>query len=145
MWYRLDQIAAYCDEAAKHGVTELALTEHSNRFVEVMSIVGPFWERTGHEPTSRELADYFAFTTRNSLDDYVALAQLAKDEGLPVKIGLEVDYVRDQMDEQSVRIAAVYAGESYLGLVSQEDIAEAFAILQHLDASGQARKGEAVT
>ena len=105
MWYRLDQIAAYCDEAAKHGVTELALTEHSNRFVEVMSIVGPFWERTGHEPTSRELADYFAFTTRNSLDDYVTLAQLAKDEGLPVKIGLEVDYVRDQMDE----LATFYA------------------------------------
>ena len=98
MWYRLDQIAAYCDEAAKHGVSELALTEHSNRFVDVMSIVGPFWERTGHEPTSRELAEYFAFTTRNSLDDYVTLAQLAKDEGLPVKIGLEVDYVRDKMD-----------------------------------------------
>ena len=101
VWYRLDQIAAYCDEAAKHGVTELALTEHANRFVDVMSIVGPFWERTGHEPTSRAAADYFAFTTRNSLDDYVTLAQFAQDEGLPVKIGLEVDYVRDQMDELS--------------------------------------------
>ena len=101
VWYQLDQIAAYCDEAASHGVSELALTEHSNRFADVMSIVGPFWARTGHEPTSRAMADYFDFTSRNALDDYVNLAQRAKDEGLPVKIGLEVDYVPGRMDELS--------------------------------------------
>ena len=98
VWYRLDQIAAYCDEAARHGVSELALTEHANRFVDVMSLVGPFWERFGHEPTSKVTADYFAWTSRNSLDEYVTLAQLAKDEGLPVQIGLEVDFVRGKMD-----------------------------------------------
>jgi len=105
VWYRLDQIAAYCDEAASHGVTELALTEHANRFVDVMSVVGPFWERLGHEPTSPVMADYFAWHARNSLDEYVTLAQRAKDEGLPVKIGLEVDYVRDKMDVVSTLLA----------------------------------------
>ena len=38
------------------------------------------------------MAEYWDFHARNSLEEYVALAQLAKDEGLPVKIGLEVDY-----------------------------------------------------
>ncbi|MGH9019956.1 MAG: histidinol-phosphatase [Acidimicrobiales bacterium] len=97
VWYRLDQVAAYCDEAARQGVTELALTEHSNRFRDVMDIVGPFWEESPHAPTSPPMADYFEFTSRNSLEEYVELACLAKAEGLPVKVGLEVDYVRGRM------------------------------------------------
>ena len=105
MWFKLDQIAAYCDEAATNGVTELALTEHAYRFVDVIAAVGPFWQRSGHEPTSALMADYFDFHSRNSLEEYVALAQLAKEEGLPVKIGLEVDYYRDQMDVVAALLA----------------------------------------
>ena len=81
VWYRLDQIAAYCEEAARHGVTEVALTEHANRFVDVMSLVGPFWERYRHEPTSPVMAEYMDFHARNSLEDYVTLAVRAKDGG----------------------------------------------------------------
>ncbi len=116
VWYRLDQIADYCDRAAQAGVSELALTEHSNRFVDVMALVGPFWERFGHEPTSRVMADYMAFTARNSLDAYVTLAQRAQDEGLPVKIGLEVDYYRDQMDVVS-ELLAQYPFDVLIGSV----------------------------
>jgi len=105
VWFKLDQIAAYCEEAAAHGVTELALTEHSHRFVDVMDTVGPFWLKFGHEPTSAIMADYFDWHARNSLEQYVSLAQLAKDEGLPVKIGLEVDYYPGQMDDVSVLLA----------------------------------------
>jgi histidinol-phosphatase (PHP family) len=103
--FRIDQIAAYCDEAARHGVNELALTEHSHRFVDVAAIVGPFWQKFGHEPTSVTMAEYWDFHARNSLEEYVALAQRAKDEGLPVKIGLEVDYYKDQMDDVSAMLA----------------------------------------
>ena len=98
VWYRLDQVAQYCEEAARQGVTELALTEHLYRFVELRATVGDFWTKWGHEPTSPVMADYFDFHARNSLEEYVAFAQLAKSEGLPVKVGLEVDYYRDQMD-----------------------------------------------
>jgi len=98
VWYRLDQIAAYCDAAHANGVSELALTEHSHRFVDFRSAIGDFWTRYGHEPTSAAMAEYFDFHARNSLEDYVALAQSAKDAGLPVRIGLEVDYCRGQMD-----------------------------------------------
>jgi len=35
----------------------------------------------------------------------VTLAQRAKDEGLPVKVGLEVDYYADQMDVVSGLLA----------------------------------------
>jgi histidinol-phosphatase (PHP family) len=114
--FRLDQIAQYCDEAALHGVNELALTEHSHRFVDVASVVGPFWQRFGHEPTSKTMAQYWAFHARNSLEEYVALAQRAKDEGLPVKIGLEVDYYKDQMDVVS-ELLAQYPFDVLIGSV----------------------------
>jgi histidinol-phosphatase (PHP family) len=105
VWYKLDQIAAYCEEAAQNGVHELALTEHSHRFRDVVSVVGPFWQKYGHEPTSPMMAQYFEWHARNELDDYVNLALRAKQEGLPVKIGLEVDYYRGQMDDVSALFA----------------------------------------
>ena len=70
-----------------------------------MSAVGPFWQRFGHEPTSPLMAEYFDFHARNSLEEYVTLALAAKEAGLPVKIGLEVDYYRDQMDVVSTLLA----------------------------------------
>lgn len=116
MSFQIDQIALYCDEAARHGVTEIALTEHSHRFVDVASVVGPFWLRLGHEPTSTTMAEYWAFHARNSLEEYVSLAQRAKDEGLPVKIGLEVDFYQDQMDDVSA-ILAQYPFDVLIGSV----------------------------
>jgi histidinol-phosphatase (PHP family) len=116
VWFKLDQIADYCDEAAAHGVTELALTEHTSRFVDVVSAVGPIWLRFGHEPTSPVLAEYLDWHARNSLEQYVELVQRAKDEGLPVKMGLEVDYYRDQMDIVSP-ILAQYPFDVLIGSV----------------------------
>ena len=103
--YRLEQVEQYCQEAARHGVHELALTEHLFRFVEVRAAVGDFWNRWGYEPTAASMANYFDFHARNSLDEYVAFAQLVQSEGLPVKIGLEVDYYRDQMDSVAALLA----------------------------------------
>ncbi|MDH2904655.1 MAG: histidinol-phosphatase [Actinomycetota bacterium] len=103
--YLLDQVAQYCEEAASHGVHELALTEHLYRFVEMRATVGDFWTRWSHEPTSSLMAQYFDFHARNSLEEYVTFAQLAKSHGLPVKVGLEVDYYRDQMDDVAALLA----------------------------------------
>jgi histidinol-phosphatase (PHP family) len=102
--YRLDQVAQYCEEAQRNGVNELALTEHLYRFVELRATVGDFWTRWNYEPTAPLMADYFDFHARNSLEDYVTFAQLAKSEGLPVKVGMEVDYYRDQMDDVAALI-----------------------------------------
>jgi histidinol-phosphatase (PHP family) len=114
--YQLDQIAQYCEQAQKYGVHELALTEHTHRFVDVASLVGPFWLRFGHEPTSRAMAEYFEFHARNSLDDYVNLALAAKEAGLPVKLGLEVDYYPGQMNVVS-ELLAQYPFDVLIGSV----------------------------
>ncbi len=103
--YRLDQLATYCDEAARNGVSELALTEHAFRFRDVRAVVGSFWDKWGHEPTSPLMASYFDFHARNALDEYVNFALAAKSSGLPVKVGLEVDYYPGQMDAVGALLA----------------------------------------
>ncbi len=52
------------------------------------------------------MADYWEFHATADLEAYVTCAQAAKDAGLPVVIGLEVDYYRGRMDE----VAALLAG-----------------------------------
>jgi Zn-dependent protease/predicted transcriptional regulator len=46
--------------------------------------------------------------------------------------GASLDAVRNVMAERNVRVVAVYDGEQYLGLVSLEDIGEAYALATHM-------------
>jgi histidinol-phosphatase (PHP family) len=52
------------------------------------------------------MAEYWKFHATVDLDAYVACAQEAKDAGLPVVTGLEVDYYEGRMDE----VASLLAG-----------------------------------
>ena len=52
------------------------------------------------------MAEYWDFHATADLDAYVRCAQEAKDAGLPVVIGLEVDYYPGRMDE----VAGLLAG-----------------------------------
>jgi len=98
-WLSVDQVAAYCDAAAAHGVTQLALTEHLHRFREITDLLGPFWEHEDDPPAVRQrMGEYFEHHARSDLDSYVELCVEAKSQGLPVVVGLEVDYYRGQMD-----------------------------------------------
>jgi Zn-dependent protease len=51
---------------------------------------------------------------------------------LKVDARLSLDEVRHALGEKGARVAAVYDGAAYLGLVSIEDISEAFAVLTFL-------------
>ncbi|HMO58263.1 MAG TPA: site-2 protease family protein [Roseiflexaceae bacterium] len=50
--------------------------------------------------------------------------------------------VRQTMAEQEARVVAVYDGERYLGLVSLEDIAEAYAVISYMQRQAEARRAE---
>jgi histidinol-phosphatase (PHP family) len=94
----LDQLAAYCDRAAAAGVEEIAVTEHLFRFVQADRVLGRWWERpeAGEaDPSAREAMAHMGA----DLDCYVEVGLAAKDAGLPVVLGLEVDYYRGRMDE----------------------------------------------
>ncbi len=89
----VEQLAAYCEKAQAAGVQELAVTEHLFRFRQAEALLGGFWRDDRVSPALQEsMADYWQFHATADLESYVACAQEAKDAGLPVVIGLEVDF-----------------------------------------------------
>jgi histidinol-phosphatase (PHP family) len=103
----LEQLQAYCEKAQAAGVKELAVTEHLFRFRQAEALLGGFWsDDRVPAPLAASMADYWDFHATADLDAYVRCAQEAKDAGLPVVIGLEVDFYRGRMDE----VAGLLAG-----------------------------------
>ncbi|MGH2928273.1 MAG: PHP domain-containing protein, partial [Solirubrobacteraceae bacterium] len=103
----LEQVAAYCERARAVGVTEVAVTEHLFRFVQADSILAGFWEDEPDSPgVRRSMAEYWTFHATADLDHYVDTVLEAKRRGLPVVVGLEVDYYRGRME----KVAALLDG-----------------------------------
>jgi len=103
----LDQLAAYCERAEAAGVTELAVTEHLFRFRQADALLGGFWDDPGVPPALAEsMARYWKFHATADLDAYVECALEAKAAGLPIVIGLEVDFYEGRMDT----VAGLLAG-----------------------------------
>jgi histidinol-phosphatase (PHP family) len=95
---RLERLAVYCENARAEGVTEIALTEHFFRFRQGHACVGDFWKDDPNPEFVATMGAYFAHHATADLDEYVEAALAAKRAGLPVIIGLEVDYYAGQMD-----------------------------------------------
>lgn len=102
----LDQVAAYCERAHAKGVTEIALTEHLFRFRQADRLLRGFWEDEPDAALRVSMRDYWDEHARADLDTYVGCVQAAKDAGLAVVLGLEVDYYRGRMHD----VAALLAG-----------------------------------
>ena len=94
----VERLRAYCEAAAGQGIEELALTEHLFRFRQAVELVGPFWEAAERDEALRHsMAEYVDHHAHADLDDYVAVVLDAKAQGLPIKLGIEVDFYRGQM------------------------------------------------
>jgi histidinol-phosphatase (PHP family) len=114
---RLEQVAAYCARAAEAGVTELALTEHLFRFRQADDLLRGWWDEDRvPAPLAESMAAYWKFHATADLDDYVHCAQEAQAAGLPVVIGLEVDYYEGRMDTVGSLLAG-YPFDVLLGSV----------------------------
>jgi len=113
----LDQVAAYCERAQRAGVVEVALTEHLFRFVQADRLLAGFWDDEDVPSHLRDsMAEYWRFHVGADLDDYVETVLEAKRQGLPVVLGLEVDYYRGRMDDVA-RLLAGYPFDVLLGSV----------------------------
>ncbi|MBF6555835.1 MAG: histidinol-phosphatase [Acidimicrobiales bacterium] len=112
----VEQVASYCRRAAEAGVTEIALTEHLFRFTQARDLLGGFWDDLPGEALRPAMADYWDHHARVDLDSYVEVVLAAKTAGLPVVLGLEVDYYRDRMD-QVAGLLADYPFDVLLGSI----------------------------
>lgn len=103
---RLERLAIYCEQARLRGVEEIALTEHLFRFTQVYDIANEFWQAEENLQLREQICSYFEFHATADLDRYVEDVLAAKAAGLPVVLGLEVDYYPGSMD----RVASLLAG-----------------------------------
>ncbi len=114
---RVEQLAEYCAQAQAAGVTELALTEHLFRFRQAEAVLGGFWDDGRIPPALAEsMAEYWKYHATVDLDAYVTCAQEARDAGLPLVIGLEVDFYEGRMDTVA-GLLADYPFDVLLGAV----------------------------
>jgi len=112
----VEQVAAYCARAVEAGVTEIAVTEHLFRFTQAKDLLGGFWDDLPEAALRPGMAAYWDHHARVDLDAYVEVVQAVKAEGLPVVLGLEVDYYQDRMD-QVADLLAGYPFDVLLGSV----------------------------
>lgn len=113
---RLDRLTVYCSRAKSEGVGEIALTEHLFRFRQGRATVGDFWRNDPNPDFVRTMGEYFDHHATADLDEYVEAAVAARASGLPVVVGLEVDYYAGQMEAVG-RLLSGYPFDVLLGSV----------------------------
>lgn len=87
-----DYIDRYVEVALSRGVSEVGFVEHLYRCVESQAALGHWWRRDLNPHLVREMDEIMARELDMSLDRYVEAILAAKARGLPVKLGLEVDF-----------------------------------------------------
>jgi histidinol-phosphatase (PHP family) len=102
---RLGSVERYVETAARRGVDEIGFTEHIFLFRQSR----PLWT-----------LPYHLERARHDLDEYCEAVVEAKRQGLPVKLGLEVDYVPGRLD-QLRDVLAPYPWDFLLGSVHWVD------------------------
>lgn len=96
--YPPGHIEAYVESAHQRGLTEVGFTEHLYRCVESVPALGRFWENGSQADLAADTQAMVADDLTLSLDGYVTAVVEAKDRGLPVKLGLEVDFFPETID-----------------------------------------------
>ncbi len=97
----METLRLFASSAAAHGVQEIAITEHVYHFIQAKDIVDRPW--------SDEKCFY-------DMDEYVDLLQSARRAGLPIKAGIEMDYI-DGKEPVIERIVQDYPWDFVLGSV----------------------------
>lgn len=96
--YPEGHIEAYVETAMANGLEEICFTEHLYRCVESADVLGEFWAGETR-PHLAEQTERFVLEDRTlSLDSYVDAVLAAKDRGLPVLLGLEVDFFPETIE-----------------------------------------------
>jgi histidinol-phosphatase (PHP family) len=97
----------FVEVALARGATEVGFTEHLYRCVEAGPILGRWWEADPDPALAAEMEAWITSERNLSLDAYVEAVLDAKARGLPVKLGLEVDFVPGTEDGVAELLAGI--------------------------------------
>ena len=93
--YPVDHIEAYVESALANGADHIAFTEHLYRCVESKDVLGKWWAADPRKDLAEYTRSYVRSERVLSIERYVQAVVDAKDRGLPVRLGLEVDFFPD--------------------------------------------------
>lgn len=96
--YPEGHIESYVVAAASRGIEELCFTEHLYRCVESAPVLGDFWGSEAKSDLAEQTERFVKEDRTLSLEGYVEAVVAAKDRGLPVRLGLEVDFFPETID-----------------------------------------------
>lgn len=115
--YPRGYIDRYVEHALARGVTELGFTEHLYRCVESAAVLGRWWHtEVDDSHLSRTMLDVLRAERNLSLKRYVEVVVDAKERGLPVKLGLEVDF-QPGTEEEVLDLLSDYPFDFLIGSV----------------------------
>jgi histidinol-phosphatase (PHP family) len=109
-------IESYVEQAQRNGVDVVVFTEHLFRFTEALAVLDGWWD-CDPNPVLRDMArQYWADHVNLSMAEYVALIEHAKADGLPVRLGLEMDWIPGRAHDLR-RLLKPYAWDCVLGSI----------------------------
>ncbi len=114
--YPPGHIEAYVEQAAARGAEEVGFTEHLYRCVEAAPVLGRFWDSEPRVDLAEQTAAFVAEDLALSLEGYVEAVVAARDRGLPVLLGLEVDFFPETIDAVA-ELLAPYPWDFLVGSV----------------------------
>src|SRR6266571_7419723 len=106
----------YVESAQSSGLEALAITEHLFRFREAYDLLAGWWDADPNPYLRAATKSYWDEHVNLSMPAYVELIQSAKRDGLPVYLGLEMDWIPGRA-EQLREILAPYDWDIILGSV----------------------------
>jgi histidinol-phosphatase (PHP family) len=111
-----DYIDRYVEVALSRGATEVGFVEHLYRCVESQAALGQWWKGDPNPDLVAEMDKIMARELDMSLDRYVQAILDAKARGLPVKLGLEVDF-EPGTEQRVMDLIAPYPWDYLVGSV----------------------------
>jgi histidinol-phosphatase (PHP family) len=95
----LERIELYVRAAEAHGVEKVCLTEHLFRFEEAYRALHGWWDVDPDGRLAGMVGEYFKDHVSGSVAEYVRVVEEAKSRGLPVLLGLEMDWLPGKGEE----------------------------------------------
>jgi histidinol-phosphatase (PHP family) len=112
----LERIGAYVRVAQERGVERIAITEHLFRFREAFDALHGWWDDDSDPQLARMAEAYWRDHVSGTMADYARVVEQAKTAGMPVLLGLEMDWIRGR-GEQLEALLRPYDWDIVLGSV----------------------------
>ena len=110
------RIEAYVEAGRARGVTQIAITEHLFRFREAFDLLYGWWDEDPDPHLASMARQYWQDHVSGSVADYVRVIEQAKRDGLPVLLGLEMDWVHGRAQDLA-KFLSPYDWDIVLGSV----------------------------